>query len=51
VKGRFAVYFTEMCSFQNHSHGLVWNPRGEDFSEEEMSSNSSAAEDDPQADS
>ncbi len=42
------VTIAEMRSFQNHSHGLVWNPRGDDMVVEELSS---VAEGGAQADS
>ncbi len=31
------IRFSEWLFSQNHSHGLVWNPRGEDFVVEELS--------------
>ena len=40
------ICFSEVFPSQNHSHGLVWNPRGEDFVVEELSG---VAEEDGQA--
>jgi hypothetical protein len=37
VNARVLICSSEVPPSQNHSHGLVWNPRGEDFVVEELS--------------
>jgi hypothetical protein len=46
ARARVQLLFAEECRAQNHSHGLVWNPRGEDFFVE---LSSAAAQEDSEA--
>lgn len=45
VNARVLICFSQVPPSQNHSHGLVWNPRGEELVVEELSG---MAEDDGQ---